>query len=277
MAEQHPQFSTYVYRLVSQVPKGKVVNTPAMMFAFMALSVLSLSRPVIVLTSLIALGPILGLIHGLLITRARMQPFIVTLCGLLIYRGMARYIANDETKGFSQLSTFSTMKDFFMGNVMGVPVALWLMIFIGAVMWVLLHRSVYGRHLFAVGSNENASRYAGIDTATVTIWAYVLSGLLATISGALFVFYTSSVAPSDHAQSYELYGIAAAVLGGCSLRGGSGSLVGILLGAALLRVLQNLMIFMKIPSSLEFAIIGTVILIGVLADQLLQSRGRARA
>ena len=96
--------------------------------------------------------------------------------------------------------------------------------------------------------------------------------MLTAISAVLFVFYTPSISPANHAASYELYGIAAAVLGGCSLRGGEGSIIGIILGAALLRVLQNLLILLNIESSLEFAIVGAVILLGVLADQLLKNR-----
>jgi ribose transport system permease protein len=102
--------------------------------------------------------------------------------------------------------------------------------------------------------------------------AYVLSGLLAGISTIFLVFYTNSVSPSTFGNFYELYAIAAAVLGGCSLRGGEGSILGIVLGTALLQVLQNLVNILGIPSSLNFAVMGTVILLGVFADQHLQKR-----
>ena len=92
------------------------------------------------------------------------------------------------------------------------------------------------------------------------------------ISGILFAFYTNSVSPSSHGNFYELYGIAAAVLGGCSLRGGEGSIIGIVIGTALLQVLQNLVNLLGIPSSLNFAVMGAVVLVGVLADQWFQSR-----
>lgn len=234
-----------------------------------------LSGPVGILLILL-LGVCLGLFHAGLITRAKMQPFIVTLCGLLLYRGMARYIANDESKGFGQVAGFEQLQDFFMGPLFGVPRPFWLLLFIAAIMWFVLHRSVYGRHLFAVGSNEEASRYAGINTKRVIAISYVVCGLLTAISGILFVFYTPSISPSNHANFYELYGIAAAVLGGCSLRGGEGSIIGILLGTALLRVLQNIVNLLSIPSSMEFAIIGVVILLGVLTDQLLKNRRTMR-
>lgn len=139
-------------------------------------------------------------------------------------------------------------------------------------MWVVLHRSVYGRYLFAVGRNEEAARYSGINAGRVIGSAYVLSGALAGIAAVLIAFYTNSVSPSSHGNFYELYGIAAAVLGGCSLRGGEGSIVGILIGAALLQVLQNLVNLLGIPSSLNFAVMGAVILVGVIADQIVGRR-----
>jgi ribose transport system permease protein len=146
------------------------------------------------------------------------------------------------------------------------------LIVIGVVMWIVLQRSVYGRYLFAVGRNEDAARYSGIDTRKIISSAYVLSGLLAGITGVLLAFYTNSISPSSHGNFYELYAIAAAVLGGCSLRGGEGSVIGIVIGTALLQVLQNLVNLLGIPSSLNFAVMGTVILIGVVADELVRRR-----
>jgi ribose transport system permease protein len=143
---------------------------------------------------------------------------------------------------------------------------------VGAAMWFLLHRSVYGRYLLAVGRNEEAARFSGINTRLVIAGAYVIAGLLTGISGVMFAFYTNSVSPSNHGNFYELYGIAAAVLGGCSLRGGEGSIIGIIIGTTLLLVLQNLVNLLEIPSSLNFAVMGSVVLIGVLADQYLQKR-----
>jgi ribose transport system permease protein len=139
---------------------------------------------------------------------------------------------------------------------------------------VLIHRSVYGRYLFAVGNNEDAARYSGINASRISASAYIICGLLTGIAAVIFAFYTNSVSPSSHGNFYELYGVAAAVLGGCSLRGGEGSIIGILLGTALLQVLQNLVNLLGIPSSLNFAVMGAVILLGVLADQLLKQRGK---
>lgn len=214
----------------------------------------------------------LGLLNGFLVTKVRITPFIVTLCGLLFYRGLARFIAGDETKGFGSAAGFETLHNLATGSLFHVPMPFVLLIIIAVVMWVVLHRSVYGRYLLAVGRNEEAARYSGINSRAIIVSAYVLSGLLAGIAGVVFAFYTNSISPSSHGNFYELYGIAAAVLGGCSLRGGEGSIIGILIGAALLQVLQNLVNLLGIPSSLNFAVMGAVILIGVIADQLFERR-----
>lgn len=220
----------------------------------------------------VALPMVLGLVHGTLITRLKIQPFIITLCGLLIYRGVARYIAGDNTKGFGSAEGFETLKSFATGKFMGMPGPFVILILVSIIMWFVLHRSTYGRYLLAVGRNEDATRFSGINTKLVIASTYVIAGLLTGISGILIAFYTNSVSPSNHGNFYELYGIAAAVLGGCSLRGGEGSVIGILIGTALLQVLQNLVNLLGIPSSLNFAVMGAVVLIGVLADQFFQNR-----
>jgi len=219
----------------------------------------------------------LGWAHGFLITRFNMQPFIVTLCGLLLYRGIARFIASDTTTGFGDAEGFKTLQSLANGKLAGLPMPFVLLIVIAAVMWGVLHRSIYGRYLYAVGRNEEATRFSGVNTRRVVASSYVLAGLLTGISGILFAFYTNSVSPSTHGNFYELYGIAAAVLGGCSLRGGEGSILGILIGTALLLVLQNLVNLLGIPSSLNFAVMGAVVLVGVLADQIFQKRSEKRS
>ena len=225
----------------------------------------------------IALGALLGGFHGLLITRLRLQPFIVTLCGLLLYRGLARFIAGDETKGFGDAAGFETLQRVATGSVFQVPTPFIALIAVSIVMWVVLHRSVYGRHLLATGRNEVAARYSGIDAQRVVVSAYLVLGVLTGLAAIVFAFYTNSVSPSSHGSFFELYGIAAAVLGGCSLRGGEGSIIGILLGTTLLQVLQNLVNLLGIPSSLNFAVMGGVILIGVVGDQLVQRHSAGAA
>ena len=241
----------------------------------MMLTEWGLNVPLGVLACL-GIAMVLGLGHGVLITRLNMQPFIVTLCGLLFYRGLARFITKDQVKGFGSVPGLDFLRDLANGNIFGIPRPFVLLIIISLITWLVLHRSVYGRYLFATGRNAEAARYAGIDTNNIVMLTYVISAVLTAISGIIFAFYTNSVSPSNHANAYELYGIAAAVLGGCSLRGGEGSVVGILIGTALLQVLRNLVNLLGIPSSLDFAVMGAVILIGVMADQIFTERRNRR-
>jgi ribose transport system permease protein len=224
------------------------------------------------IAAILLIAVVLGIFHGFLVTKINLQPFIVTLCGLLFYRGLARYLAEDQTLGFGYCTGFETLQKLTTGEILGVPMPFVLLIIISFIMWVVLHRSVYGRYLFAVGRNEEAARFSGINTSLVIASSYVVSALMAGLGAILLAFYTNSISPSSHGNFYELYAIAAAVLGGCSLRGGEGSVIGIVIGAALLQVLQNLVNLLGIPSSLNFAVMGTVILIGVITDQLLTRR-----
>lgn len=250
----------------------------------MALTEWKWSWPVAALF-VMAVPTTLGWCHGKLVTRARVQPFIVTLCGLLLYRGLARYVAKDSTKGFGTAEGFESFASLANGRLFhvrdaatgtdifpGIPAPFVILVVLSVIMWFVLHRSVFGRYLLAVGRNEDAARFSGINTHAVITASYILMGALGGIAGILFAFYTNSISPSNHGNFFELYGIAAAVLGGCSLRGGEGSVVGILIGTALLQVLENLVNLLGIPSSLNFAVMGTVVLVGVLADQFFQAR-----
>ena len=270
--------------------------------------------PLAVLATLAA-GGLIGMLHGFLITRVNLQPFIVTLCGLLAYRGLARIISGDGTMGFGTAGGFEKLQVLASGSVgivikhyqffhglrllkhspflhgfslpafalvpVGVPVPFLFLIVTACIMGVVLHRSVYGRYLYAVGRNEEAARYSGVNSKRVIAGAYVISAVLAGIAAILLGFYTNSISPSTHGQSYELYGIAAAVLGGCSLRGGEGSIAGILIGTALLQVLRNLVNLVtinghSIPTSSEAVVVGAVILVGVGIDELLRRRKTSR-
>jgi ribose transport system permease protein len=168
--------------------------------------------------SVLAFSAFIGWFQGLLISKFKIQAFIVTLCGLLFYRGMARFISNDVTMGFGYSDGFSSLQVIVTGNLLGVPVPFILLIIIGIIAWIFLHKSVYGRYLFAVGRNEDASYFSGINTKRIILLAYIISGFLAGVSGILLAFYTNAIAPSSHGNFYELYGIAAAVLGGCSFK-----------------------------------------------------------
>jgi ribose transport system permease protein len=162
----------------------------------------------------IAIGVVMGAVHGFLITRMRLQPFVVTLCGLLIYRGVARYYTEDATAGFAFGQSFPTLEWLTTSRTLGVPHSMIAFIIAAIVLAVLLHRSVFGRYLFAVGKNEEAARYSGIRTRGIIVSAYVICCGLTALAAIYIAMYTRSISPASHGNFYELYAIAAAVLGG---------------------------------------------------------------
>lgn len=215
----------------------------------------------------------IGLGHGLLIAKLGLQPFVVTLCGLLFYRGAARFITNDQSLGFG--SDFESLRRLAIGAIsitedFAIPFPVVILVFVGVTAAVLLRLTVFGRYLLAVGHNEEAARYAGIRTDRIVIASYVWCSMLGGLGGILFALDLNSIQPSGLGEFYELYAIAAAVLGGCSLRGGEGSIVGVIIGAAVMRVLYNAINILHIPTHLEFSIIGLVILSGVIVDEAVQ-------
>ncbi len=221
---------------------------------------------------LVSLG--IGLAHGLLITKMRLQPFVVTLCGLLIYRGVARFITDDQSQGFGNayegLRWIATGKVALYFGAITLPFPLVIMAVFGILAAIFLNRTIYGRYLLALGRNETAARYSGINTDAMKIIAYVICSGLAGVAGILFSLNLNSIQPSGLGEFYELYAIAGAVLGGCSLRGGEGSILGVIIGTAVMRVLYNSINILRIPTHWEFAIIGAVILSGVVVDELVK-------
>jgi ribose transport system permease protein len=223
------------------------------------------------LVTVLLLSLSVGLAHGLLITRLRLQPFVVTLCGLLLYRGIARFITDDQSQGFG--NSHEGLRAIAIGKIpvgssFSIPVPFFILLLIAIVSAVVLNRTIWGRYLLALGRNETAARYSGINTDRIKIAAYMVCSLLAGVGGILFSLDLNSVQPSGLGEFYELYAIAAAVLGGCSLRGGEGTILGVIIGTAVMRVLYNAINILSIPTHLEFAIIGAVILAGVVTDEL---------
>lgn len=223
---------------------------------------------------LLGLALALGAAHGLLVTKLGLQPFVVTLCALLLYRGIARGIVDDQTQGFG--IKFGGLKSFAAGKIplvegFSIPTPCLFLIVVAVASAVFLNRTIWGRYLFALGRNEEAARFSGIRTDRMTTLAYVISGGLAGLGGMLFVLDVNSAQPSDFGNFYELYAIAGAVLGGCALRGGEGSILGVVIGASVMQVLRNSITLVdEVPNQLEFAVIGAVILGGVIADEVVK-------
>lgn len=254
-------------------------------------------HPLLALAVTLMIGMGIGLIHGVLIGYAKIQSFIVTLCGLMAYRGVARLISNDEAVGIgahhAELRYLAGGKPFevpvpminqinsasgsgadpagagagFWGWV-EVPMPMLILLALAVAAAVMLHKTVPGRYLLAMGRNAEATRFSGVNTKRMTVLAYVLCSGLASLGGVLFALDIGSVTPAVDGNFYELYAIAAAVLGGCSLRGGVGSITGVIIGTAVMRTLYNAINLLKQPTYWEFIIIGVVLLIGVMIDEL---------
>ncbi len=228
--------------------------------------------PWVVVPTLLVGSALIGLFHGLLITKMKLQPFVVTLCSLLFLRGIGRYATEDQSVGFG--AGFEGLGKLATGSIplgdFALPVPFISMIIVALLAGFFLQFTIYGRYLFALGRNEEAARYSGINTDRVTIGAYVVCSLCAGFSGIVFALDLNTVQPAGMGEFYELFAIAAAVLGGCSLRGGEGSILGVVIGTAVIRVLYNAINILGLPSQLEFAIIGAVLLAGVVVDELVK-------
>ncbi len=249
---------------------GSVVCLIGVGFPWVAVQ---LNQPLwLALTLAVAVSLLIGLAHGLLITRLKLQPFVVTLCGLLLYRGITRGFTNDQTAGFQ--SKFTELRWLANGEIpitaeFGLPVPCLILGVIATLAGLFLNRTIYGRYLLALGNNEEAARFSGINTGRMTIIAYVICSALAGLGGLLFVLDTNSAQPVDFGNFYELFAIAAAVLGGCSLRGGSGTIIGVIIGTALIQLLRNMITLVdEITQNIEFAVIGAVILAGAIGDEV---------
>jgi ribose transport system permease protein len=254
---------------------GSVVGLGAVAFALLLEKQLS---PWLAITVVMLGAALIGLMHGLLVTQLGLQPFLVTLCGLFIYRGLARW-ATSVSVGLDVRSAPAEFKEcveqtrqFLVGNPLGVPDQLLLLIGVSILLGLFLHGTRYGRYLYAIGSNEDAARYAGIPTDRYKILAYVICSTLAGLGSILFILDNRTANATSAGSLLELYAITGAVLGGCSMRGGEGTVPGMFLGAAVLPLLRQLCNFSGITNELEYAVIGVALLLGTIADELLKRR-----
>jgi ribose transport system permease protein len=236
--------------------------------------------PVLAALAVVGAAPLVGLMHGLLVTKLRLQPFLVTLCGLFIYRGLARWLSPSSVgvnpggppEFVEQVTALRWL--LVQGQALWVPNGLLLLLLLAAVLGVLLHGSVYGRYLYAIGSNEQAARYAGIATDRYKILAYVICSTMSGLAGVLFLLENSTATPSSAGSLLELYAITGAVLGGCSLRGGEGTVLGMLLGTAVLPLLSMICNFSNLGSDIEYAVIGSALLVGTIVNELIGRKRR---
>ena len=212
----------------------------------------------------LVLGLVLGLLNGILITKGKLAPFIVTLATMTIFRGLT-LVYTDGRPIAGPRDDFA-FKFLGKGQFLGIPFQVILFILAFLVLWMILNKTALGRKIYAVGGNEKASFISGINIDKVKIWVYVISSLMAVLSGLVLTSRLNSAQPTAGA-AYEMDAIAAVVLGGTSMTGGSGSLTGTLIGILILGVLNNGLKLLGVSSFYQQIVKGIVILIAVLIDR----------
>lgn len=217
-----------------------------------------------ILISLI-LGCILGMMNGLLISYGKLAPFIVTLATMTIFRGATLVYTNGNpiTKELSDTFLFQFLGQ---GYIVGIPFPVIIMFIVFIVLYVLLHKTAFGKSVYAIGGNEKAAYISGVKLNKVKIIIYSISGIMASISGLIITSRLSSAQPTAGA-SYEMDAIAAVVLGGTSLSGGKGRILGTLIGALIIGVLNNGLNIIGVSAFWQQVVKGVVILIAVLIDR----------
>jgi len=223
---------------------------------------LSVSFPLAIAAGLL-IGGAAGFIVGICVTKMNIAPFIATLAVMTISRGAA-YIYTDGRPIWELPAEFGLLGS---GRLLEVPIPTIIMIVTYLVAYVLLNHMPFGRHVYAVGGNKEAARLAGIDTNRVLIKVYTLCGVLASLSGILLASRMNSGQPNA-GMMYELDVIAAVVVGGTSLQGGRGSIVGTFIGAMLIGVLRNGLNLLNVNSYVQQIVVGVVILLAVVMDQI---------
>ncbi|MBO2945332.1 ribose ABC transporter permease RbsC [Paenibacillus sp. F411] len=211
-----------------------------------------------------AAGGIMGAVNGLLITKGKMAPFIATLATMTIFRGLTLvYTEGNPITGLGDSLPFQL---FGRGYLLGIPVPAITMILTFAVLWIILHKTSFGRKTYAIGGNEKASIVSGIKVSRVKIMIYSLAGMLSALAGAILTSRLNSAQPTA-GTSYELDAIAAVVLGGTSLTGGRGRIVGTLIGVLIIGTLNNGLNLLGVNSFYQMVVKGVVIAIAVLLDR----------
>ncbi|OBU85178.1 ABC transporter permease [Chromobacterium subtsugae] len=209
-------------------------------------------------------GAAMGLFNGLVISKGKVAPFIATLATMTILRGLALVFSNGSPITGFDSELFSMLGGGYIAGLVPVPVAWMLILFAG--FWFLLKKTVFGRHLYATGGNEEAARLSGVKVDRIKLWVYTASGAMSAMAGVVLTSRLNSAQPTAGA-GYELDAIAAVVLGGTSLTGGRGWIFGTLIGALLIGVLNNGLNLLGVSSFYQQVIKGAVILLAVLLDR----------
>ncbi|MGB9343465.1 ABC transporter permease [Trichococcus sp.] len=241
-----------------------VGSTLALSSALMAGMIASGLDPVLAMGMGLLLGAFLGACNGVMITKGKMAPFIATLATMTIYRGLTLvYTDGNPITGIGNSFIFKYMG---RGYLFGIPFPVVVMLLFFGVLYVLLHKMTFGRKTFALGGNEKAAFIAGIKSDRIKIAIYSISGLMAAVAGIIITSRLNSAQPTA-GNAYEMDAIASVVLGGTSLSGGRGRLVGTLIGALIIGTLNNGLNLLGVSSFYQQVVKGVVIIIAVLLDR----------
>lgn len=231
-----------------------------------AASMIALEVPVLIAvpTALLA-GAALGAISGVIIAKGKVQAFIATLVTMTLLRGVTMVYTDGRPISTGFTDTADAFAWFGTGYALGIPVPVWLMVVVFAAAWYLLNHTRFGRYVYALGGNESATRLSGINVDRVKIGVYAICGLLAALAGIIITSRLSSAQPTA-GMGYELDAIAAVVLGGTSLMGGKGRIMGTLIGALIIGFLNNALNLLDVSSYYQMIAKAVVILLAVLVD-----------
>jgi ribose transport system permease protein len=231
-----------------------------------AASMIALEVPVLIAvpTALFA-GAALGAISGIIIAKGKVQAFIATLVTMTLLRGLTMVYTDGRPISTGFTDTADAFAWFGTGYALGIPVPVWLMLIVFAAAWYLLNHTRFGRYVYALGGNESATRLSGINVDRVKIGVYAICGMLAALAGIIVTSRLSSAQPTA-GMGYELDAIAAVVLGGTSLMGGKGRIMGTLIGALIIGFLNNALNLLDVSSYYQMIAKAVVILLAVLVD-----------
>ena len=220
--------------------------------------------PILAMFLGLLLGAVLGAINGVIIAKGKVAPFIATLATMTIYRGLT--LVYTEGKPISGLGDSQAFQMLGKGYFFGIPVPVITMAITFGILYFILKKTTFGRRVYAVGGNEEASRLSGISVDRIKIYVYALTGMLAALAALILTSRLNSAQPTA-GNMFELDAIAAVVLGGTSLTGGRGWIVGTLIGALIIGVLNNGLNLIGVSSFFQQVVKGAVILVAVLLDR----------
>lgn len=213
----------------------------------------------------LALGTAIGAVTGTIVAKGKVQAFIATLVMMLLLRGVTMVYTNGSPVNTGFNDNADLLGWFGIGRPLGIPTPIWMMAIVFFAAWYMLHHTRLGRYIYALGGNEAATRLSGISVSRVKIAVYALSGMLAALASVIEVARLSSAQPTA-GTGYELDAIAAVVLGGTSLAGGKGRIMGTLIGALILGFLNNGLNLLGVSSYYQMIVKAVVILLAVLVD-----------